>query len=132
MTLAALKSFADQYPDNRITLLSRPVAGLLMEGLPPNVGLRTVNLNEYKGLGGLRRLSRELMKEGYDVLIDWHDVLRSKVIRFFFRKAGRRVAVIDKGRKERKEEYLDLHYGKNLLPSIILHSAEISISDCGK
>ena len=37
-----------------------------------------------------------------------------------------------KGRKERKEEYLDLHYGKNLLPSIILHSAEISISDCGK
>ena len=102
MTIAALKSFADQYPDNRITLLSRPVAGLLMEGLPPNVGLRTVNLNEYKGLGGLRRLSRELMKEGYDVLVDWHDVLRSKVIRYFFRKAGRRVAVIDKGRKERR------------------------------
>lgn len=102
MTLAALKSFADQYPNDRITLLSRPVAKLLMEGLPSNVSLRTVNLNNYTGLGGLRRLSRELLKEDYDVLVDWHDVLRSKVIRFFFRKARLKVAVIDKGRKERR------------------------------
>ena len=102
MTLAALKSFADQYPNDRITLLSRPVAKLLMEGLPSNVSLRTVNLNNYTGLGGLRRLSRELLKEDYDVLVDWHDVLRSKVIRFFFRKARHKVAVIDKGRKERR------------------------------
>ena len=102
MTLAALKSFADQYPNDRITLLSRPVAKLLMEGLPSNVSLHTVNLNNYTGLGGLRRLSRELLKEDYDVLVDWHDVLRSKVIRFFFRKARHKVAVIDKGRKERR------------------------------
>lgn len=103
MTMAVLKSFADRYPEDDITLLSRPVASTLMEGLPSNVRLRAVHLEDYKGLGGLRRLSRELLGEGYDVLVDWHDVLRSKVIRLFFRWAGRKVAVLDKGRKERKK-----------------------------
>ena len=102
MTIAALKAFADKYPDDQITLLSRPVAGALTEGLPSNVHLRPVNLDDYKGLAGLHKLSRELLSEDYDVLVDWHDVLRSKVIRFFFRRAKRKVAVIDKGRKERK------------------------------
>lgn len=112
MTIAALKAFADRYPHDHITLLSRPVAAKMMppaeglqgaEGLPPNVHLRPVRLDEYKGLPGLRRLSRELLGEGYDVLVDWHDVLRSKVIRFFFSRAGRKVSVIDKGRRERRE-----------------------------
>ncbi|MCH5178854.1 MAG: glycosyltransferase family 9 protein [Prevotellaceae bacterium] len=102
MTVAVLKAFADQYPHDHITLLSRPVAAALVEGLPQNVHLRTVNLNDYKGLLGLRRLSRELMGEGYDVLVDWHDVLRSKAIRFFFFSGERRVECIDKGRKQRK------------------------------
>ena len=103
MTVAVLKSFADRYPEDDITLLSRPVAAALVEGLPQNVHLRSVNLADYKGLGGLRRLSRELISEGYDVVVDWHDVLRSKVIRFFFKRAGHKVAVLDKGRKERKK-----------------------------
>ena len=103
MTVAVLKSFADRYPEDDITLLSRPVAAALVEGLPQNVHLRSVNLADYKGLGGLRRLSRELICEGYDVVVDWHDVLRSKVIRFFFKRAGHKVAVLDKGRKERKK-----------------------------
>ncbi|MBQ7742938.1 MAG: glycosyltransferase family 9 protein [Bacteroidaceae bacterium] len=102
MTMAVLKSFADQHPNDHITLLSRPMASALVERLPSNVHLRSVDLSDYKGLGGLRRLSRELMGEGYDVLVDWHDVLRSKVIRFFFKRAEHKVAVVDKGRKERK------------------------------
>lgn len=102
MTVGVLKAFADQYPEDHITLLSRPVAADLMEGLPDNVHLRSVILSDYKGLGGLRRLSRELMAEGYDTVVDWHDVLRSKVIRFFFKRAGRKVTVLDKGRRERR------------------------------
>ena len=112
MTVAVLKAFADRYPDDHITLLGRPVAAALVEGLPLNVHLRTVNLDDYKGLLGLRRLSCELMAEGYDMVADWHDVLRSKVIRFFFRSAERRVAFIDKGRRQRKM----LTRRKNKLP----------------
>lgn len=102
MTISVLKSFADTYPNDHITLMSRPFIAPLLEGLPPNVHFRPVNLNDYKGINGLRRLSKTLIADGYDTLADMHDVLRTKVIRYFFRKARKPVAVIDKGRKERK------------------------------
>lgn len=103
MTISVLKSFADAYPNDHITLLSRPFVAPLLEGLPANVHFRPVNLNDYKGVNGLRRLSRQLIDEGYDALADMHDVLRTKVVRFFFRKANLPVATIDKGRKDRKQ-----------------------------
>ncbi len=103
MTVSVLKSFADSYPNDHITLMSRPFIAPLLEGLPANVHFRPVKLADYKGLGGLRRLSRELINEGYDALADMHDVLRTKVIRLFFKMAKLPVAVIDKGRKERKK-----------------------------
>lgn len=103
MTVSVLKSFADSYPDDHITLLSRPFIAPLLEGLPANVHFRPVELCDYKGIAGLSRLSRQLIGEGYDALADMHDVLRTKVIRFFFRRAKLPVAVIDKGRKERKQ-----------------------------
>jgi len=102
MAMSVIKSFADLYPENEITFLSRPFVGTLLEGMPANVHFRPVDLKAYKGLGGLRRLSRELMDEGYDAMADMHDVLRTKVIRFFFKRKGLKVAVLDKGRKERK------------------------------
>ena len=34
MTVSVLKSFADSYPDDHITLLSRPFIAPLLEGLP--------------------------------------------------------------------------------------------------
>lgn len=102
MAMSVLKSFADSYPNDEITLLCRPVAKMLMEGLPPNVKARTVDLKQYPGFWGMKRLADELMKEGYDALADWHDVLRTKILRLCFRLRGRKVAVIDKGRRERR------------------------------
>lgn len=103
MTVAVLKSFADIYPEHEITLMSRPIAGKLLEGLPENVHFRPVKLDEYKGIGGMHRLSRELANEGYDAIADMHDVLRTKMLRFFLKRKGKLTARIDKGRKERKQ-----------------------------
>lgn len=103
MTVAVLKSFADIYPEHEITLLSRPIAGKLLEELPENVHFRAVKLDDYKGVGGMFRLSRELMAEGYDAVADMHNVLRTKLLRFFFKHKGKPTACIDKGRKERKQ-----------------------------
>lgn len=103
MTISILSSFAERYPEHKITLLSRPFVAPLLEGLPGNVYFHPVNLNDYKGLGGLRRLSKELLADGYDMMADMHDVLRTKVIRFYFKRHGRKVAVIDKGRQGRKQ-----------------------------
>ena len=42
-------------------------------------------------------------KEHYDAVADLHDVLRSKYLRTCFALSGVRVAVVKKGRKEKKE-----------------------------
>lgn len=40
---------------------------------------------------------------GYDMVVDLHDVLRTKILRVLFRLSGARVSVIDKGRKEKRD-----------------------------
>lgn len=102
MTVCVLKAFAETYPDHHITLLSRPFAAPLLEGLPENVSFCPVKLNDYKGLRGLSRLSLQLRSQGFDMVADFHDVLRTKILRVYFKLAGLPVAVIDKGRRERK------------------------------
>ena len=101
MAMSVLKSFADKYANDEITFLCRPVATMLMEGLPQNVKARPVDLGNYRGVWGLKKLADELLAEGYDALADWHDVLRTKILRTSFRLHGKRVAVIDKGRRQR-------------------------------
>jgi ADP-heptose:LPS heptosyltransferase len=48
-------------------------------------------------------LFRDLRKQGLiDYVIDLHDVLRSKILRYFFRISGVKTERIDKGRQEKK------------------------------
>jgi ADP-heptose:LPS heptosyltransferase len=58
----------------------------------------------HKGFPGLLHLYMEI-KEQYkiDHVIDLHDVVRSKILRFLFRAGGTPVSVIDKGRKDKKD-----------------------------
>jgi ADP-heptose:LPS heptosyltransferase len=59
--------------------------------------------NRHKGLTGLFRLYRDLKRKyRFDQIIDIHDVLRSKILRFLFRVGGTPVSVIDKGRKDKR------------------------------
>jgi ADP-heptose:LPS heptosyltransferase len=65
-------------------------------------GLNCFSLR-HKGFTGLIRLFKDIKKEAeINYIIDLHDVLRSKVLRFFFRLTGVPVAVIDKGRSEKR------------------------------
>jgi ADP-heptose:LPS heptosyltransferase len=58
----------------------------------------------HKGIPGLIRLYFDLIKDGkLDYVIDIHDVLRSKILRFLFRLGGTPVSVIDKGRREKRD-----------------------------
>ena len=61
-----------------------------------------VNLDDYKGIGGLSRLYGQLKQRQFDAVADLHDVLRSKYLRTRFRLSGKQVAVIDKGRKDKQ------------------------------
>jgi len=103
MTVPVLHALASQHPDLRITVLTRTRFVPLFEWLPANVQVKGVDFDQQDGLIGLTRLYNRLKKGHFDAVADLHDVLRSKYIRTCFSMAGTRVAVIDKGRKEKKE-----------------------------
>jgi ADP-heptose:LPS heptosyltransferase len=103
LTTPVLKGMRQQYPDVELVLLTRSsfkpffssVAGL--ELFFPDLKER------HKGLPGLIRLFKDINRQSeIDYVIDLHDVLRSKILRFFFRLTGVPVAVIDKGRRDKK------------------------------
>lgn len=104
MSIPVISSLAARYPRLEITVLSRPFMQPLFAGLSSRIRFKGVDVSRYKGIGGLYRLFRQLeTEEGkYDAVADLHDVLRSKVLRTFFRFSGSKVAHIDKGRKEKK------------------------------
>lgn len=102
MTLPVVCSLAKQHPDLRITVLTRGRFTPFFHWAPPNVEVRGVDLGAYKGVNGLLKLFNELDKYGFTDVADLHDVLRTKVLRFCFKMSGTRVAVIDKGRADKK------------------------------
>ena len=102
MTVPVIDSLARQYPDLSITMLSKGFVAPLFANMPQNVQFKGVNLNDYKGLAGLYRLFKELKREHFDAIADVHDVLRTKILRFFFSFLGIKIAHIDKGRAEKK------------------------------
>ena len=103
MTVPVIYSLARQYPDVRITMLSRPFARPFFEGLAPNVNFMEADVKrEYHGLKGLNRLYRRLTAKQFTAVADLHSVLRSDYLRLRFNLGRFRVAHIDKHRRERK------------------------------
>lgn len=124
MTVPVLASLATRYPDLEITMLTRPFLRPLFATLPPNVHFRGVNLKDkrYKGIGGIRRLYKELETEGYDYVADLHDVLRTQVLRTFFFFHGTKTRFIHKGRADRKAV---LHHPERQLPTSFQRYADV-------
>ncbi len=103
MTVPIVYVLATQYPQHQITVLSRKRMAVYFTHLPENVSFKGIDLNSYKGFSGLLRLYWELRKEHFDYVADFHDVLRTKIVRFCFWITGTPVQHIFKGRKEKKE-----------------------------
>ena len=102
MTVPVLRAFSLQYPDVRITVVSRPFFAPFFNEIP-NVNFFGVDLKKrHKGFLGLLRLFTDLRKLKIDAVADFHNVLRSKVIRALFALSGKKVAATNKGRAEKK------------------------------
>lgn len=102
MTVPVLRALVLQYPEVKITLVSRPFFQPFFEGIP-NVNFFGVDLNQrHKGFVGLLRLFFDLRKLEVDLVADLHNVLRSKVVRMLFALSGKKVAATVKGRAEKK------------------------------
>jgi ADP-heptose:LPS heptosyltransferase len=102
MTVPVLRAFANQYPDVKIIMVSRPFFKPFFDGIP-NLSFFSFDEKErHKGFLGLSRLYQDLAALNVDAFADLHNVLRSKVVRALFTLSGKKTASVDKGRKERK------------------------------
>jgi len=102
MAAAALREFAPLQPKTHFTMVSRPLFAPFFEGID-NLSFIAADFNKtYKGLLGLWRLFHELRRQKPDVVVDVHDVLRTKILRFLFRLWGFQVKKLNKGRREKR------------------------------
>lgn len=103
MTVPVVSSFASQHPDIQITVLTNPRFGGMFPSLPNVEFFGADTKKDYKGFLGIIKLFKALnAHKRYDMVIDLHDVLRSKVLRKIFRLKGTPCFVIEKGRAEKK------------------------------
>ena len=119
LTTPVIASVVEQYPEITITLLTRPAFIPLFQGIQ---GLRIFPADfkkRHNGITGIFQLYSDLKKtDEIDTVIDLHDVIRSKILRWLFRISGVHVSVIDKGRAEKKA----LITGKNKIQ--VRHAVE--------
>lgn len=103
MLVPVVSSLARQYPDLRITVLSRPFARPFFDDMAPNVGFMEADLKgEYHGVKGLNALYRRLVAKNFTAIADMHNILRSSYLRMRFNLGRYRVEHIDKHRSDRR------------------------------
>jgi ADP-heptose:LPS heptosyltransferase len=102
MTVPVIKAMIRTYPNVKITVVSRAFLKPIFDNIP-NVSFVTADVKgKHKGIFGLYKLYKELKALQIDVVADLHNVLRSKILGFFFKLGGYKICKIDKGRAEKK------------------------------
>ena len=126
MVVPVVWALANQYPDIRITVLSKGFARTLFEDLAPNVNFMEADLNtEYHGVRGLNALYRRLVAKQFTKVADLHNVLRSDYLRMRFNLGRYRVEHIDKHRRQRKKLISYKNKIKQQLPTSFENYAEV-------
>ena len=101
MAVPVLRAFTKQHPNVKITFLSKPFLKPLFNEFE-NVNFYAAEVNgKHKGFLGLYNLFVELSKLNITEVADLHNVLRSKILRFFFSLVFLKTKHIDKGRTEK-------------------------------
>jgi len=102
MTVPVIKAMIRTYPTIRITVVSRAFLKPIFDNIP-NVSFYTADVKgKHKGILGLYKLYKELKALHIDVVADFHNVLRSKILGIYFKIGGFKVGKIDKGRAGKK------------------------------
>ncbi|WP_240699243.1 glycosyltransferase family 9 protein [Spirosoma sordidisoli] len=97
-----VQAFTRQYPDARLTLVTRPRFAVFFQQFP-NLEVVGVDFDgAYQGFAGLLRLFTELRQQPVDLVVDLHQNLRSMVLKSLFRLTGVSAVTLDKGRADKK------------------------------
>lgn len=120
MIAPVFREILEQNSNLEIILVSRNNFRALFDGIP-NLIFKGIDIDDYKGFWGMRKLTNELTKEFLpDMVADLHNVIRTKILDTIFRKRGYPVYVVDKG-KEDKEHLTDVW---NLEKKPLRHTTE--------
>ena len=102
MTVPVLRAFVEQHPTIKITILSKAFLKPLFSDIK-NVTFYPADVQEkHKGFFGIYKLYKELKLLNIDAIADLHNVLRSQILRNFFKISFTKVRFINKGRREKK------------------------------
>ena len=104
MLVPVIRVLLQENPNVKVTVLTRKFLKPIFnaEFIGKQVGFFEADTNDkHKGFLGLYKLSKDLRKLKITAIADTHNVLRSKILRFFL--FGIKNASINKGRKEKKE-----------------------------
>jgi ADP-heptose:LPS heptosyltransferase len=102
MTVPVLRALTKQYPNLKITVLSKPFLKPLFEDFKNITFFEADTNNKHKGFLGIYKLYKELKALNIDAVADLHNVLRSKILRTFFKISFVKVSFINKGRSEKR------------------------------
>lgn len=103
MTIPVMKQVLDENPEVQIVFVTNKNWGALCAGIPRLVFFPADVKGAHKGVPGLYRLFRSISRQyRISAVADLHNVLRSRIVRTFFRLTGKPVAAIDKGRAGKK------------------------------
>lgn len=102
MSSGTVTAAARRYPGTRFVVVTRPQFAPFF---PPEVEVEPVCLKgRHRGPFGMVCLAYDLLRKYRPVAVaDLHDVIRTRILRAVMRARGVRVAVIDKGRREKGE-----------------------------
>lgn len=102
MTVPVLSGLVNQYPNIKVTVLTRGFFAPMFKGLP-NVSVYSAEVKgRHKGIMGLYRLFNELKGLKIDAIADLHNVLRSTILKYYFKFSNIPFVQVDKGRTEKK------------------------------
>lgn len=103
MTVPIILTLLEQHPHLKITLVSKPFFKPIFAEIERVDFIEADVKKEHKGMAGLYKLYRQLKTKEIAAVADLHDVLRSKILRFYFKTNMIPVAFINKGRAEKKK-----------------------------
>jgi ADP-heptose:LPS heptosyltransferase len=125
MIVPVIRVFVEQYPEVKITVVSRPFFKPFFDTIP-EVNFLAIDLDKkHKGFFGLFRLFHELKESGVNALADLHNVLRSKVLTCLFKLYNLKVATVDKDRAEKKALTRANNKIFRPLPSMVLQHSQV-------
>lgn len=103
MLVPVVYSVAARYPQDRFSVMTRKAFAPLFENLGFNVSVIPLDINKrHKGIRGYFSVMRRISMMRFTHVVDEHDVLRTKGIRYAMKMMGYKTAKIDKGREEKR------------------------------